>query len=174
MEEVLNIGLDWNINKRVFFLEESQILQWVLQDVDVLPVVASGIDFALVYCGNSISTRDPKRINKFIKKAGDIIGLKMKTWVREEQRLLGKYSHLLHDTLQQQRKLFFFESLVNAAFVLFVIRWCPLKQKGCFLLGRNQRLEGTKPLERQQKGKRSWKCLVPLGLAHLTLFSSAL
>jgi len=77
---------------------------------DLLPV-CDAIYFAVACWGSSISSRDASRINKLIRKAGTVIGLKLETFEsvmskRSLTKLLSIMddpSQPLHKTLQGQR-----------------------------------------------------------------------
>ena len=77
-------------------------------------VVASALFFAVVCWGSSIRASDTNRLNKLIKKAGSVIGVKPDTFEAVvERRTLNKLlsimdnpDHPLHHTLDRQRSSF--------------------------------------------------------------------
>ena len=77
-------------------------------------VVESAISFAAICWGSSIRTRDLKRINKLIRKAGSVLGGTLETLeMIVQKRMLHKLmemmedsSHPLHNTLIKQQSVF--------------------------------------------------------------------
>jgi len=118
----LNNRLDWTSNtnavykhEQTVFPAEAQILQCEqILEIVYQSVMASAIYFAVVCWGSSISARDDSRINKLIRKAGTVIGLKMETFESVmNKRSLNKLlsimdnpSHPLHKILQGQQSSF--------------------------------------------------------------------
>ena len=77
-------------------------------------VVASAILFAVVYWGSRLRVADGNRLNKLIRKASDVVGLKLDTLTAvSDRRMLLKLrailqygSHPLHNAVVKQRSSF--------------------------------------------------------------------
>ena len=77
-------------------------------------VMASAIVFAGVCWGSSLRVADANRLNKLIRKASDVVGVKLDTLtVVSDRRMLSKVrailqhvSHPLHNALVKQRSTF--------------------------------------------------------------------
>ena len=77
-------------------------------------VVASVLFFGVVCWGGNINTRDANKINKLVRKAGSVVGIKLDNLeaVAEERTrrkldaILRNPSHPLYDELQQMGSTF--------------------------------------------------------------------
>ncbi|KAI4898558.1 hypothetical protein NFI96_004317 [Prochilodus magdalenae] len=121
----LDNKLDWSSNtsavfkrgqSRLYFLRKLRSfgvctkLLWTFYQ----SVVASAIFYSVVCWGNSINKTAINKLNKLVKKAGSVIGLKLDTLeVVAEKRTLNKLlavmdnaSHPLHCAVEKQRSTF--------------------------------------------------------------------
>ena len=77
-------------------------------------VVESAISFAAICWGSSIRTRDLKRINKLIRKAGSVLGVTLeplelivqKRMLHKLMKMMKDSSHPLHQTVIKQKSVF--------------------------------------------------------------------
>ena len=95
-------GLNWKANteavykkgmSRLYFLRKLRSFNVCSKMLEIFyqSVVASALFFAVVCWGNSIRASDTNRLNKLIKKAGSVIGLKPDTFEAVvERRTLNK------------------------------------------------------------------------------------
>ena len=121
----LNNKLDWSNNtealyrkgqSRLFFLRRlrsfnvcNRMLQMFYQSV-----VASALFFAVACWGGGIKAGDANRLNKLVKKAGSVVGVKLDSLeVVAERRMRGMInailenpSHPLHEELRLMRSTF--------------------------------------------------------------------
>ena len=118
----LDNKLDWSVNtdalykkgqSRLFFLRKlrslnicNKMLQMFYQSV-----VASVLFYAAVCWGGSLGKKQAKRLDKLVKKAGSVIGVKMDSLeevverytMRMVEAILNNMDHPLHNTLMDQR-----------------------------------------------------------------------
>ena len=121
----LNNRLDWRTNtnavykkgmSRLYFLRKLRSFNVCSKMLEIFyqSVMASAIYFAVVCWGSSISARDASRINKLIRKAGSVMGLKLETFESVMSRrslnkllsIMDNPDHPLHNTVQGQRSSF--------------------------------------------------------------------
>ncbi|KAK0152303.1 putative RNA-directed DNA polymerase from transposon X-element [Merluccius polli] len=101
---VIDNRLDWKSNTKAvykkgmsrLFPEEAEIFQRVQQD----SVVASAIFFAAVCWGSSIRASDTNRLDKIIKKADSVLGLRLESFESVvERRTLKKLLSIIDHSL---------------------------------------------------------------------------
>lgn len=126
----LDNKLDWSLNtdalykkghSRLFFLRKlrsldicSKMLQMFYQSV-----VASVLFYAAVCWGGSIRHKDARRLDKLVKRAGSVIGVRLDTLEEVVERCTLKMSkaivnnpgYPLHNTLMDQKKLWWMAPL---------------------------------------------------------------
>lgn len=104
--------------KSRLFPEEAELLQCVQQDVgDVLPVCCcqTHFFFAVVCWSSNIRACDTNRLDKMIKKAGSVLGLKLESletvveskMLNEIFPIIDNDQHPLHHTVDRQQGSFF-------------------------------------------------------------------
>ena len=110
--------LDWTKNTEVLYKKGQSRLYFLrrLRSFNICrtmlrmsyeSVVASAILFAVVYWGSRLRVADGNRLNKLIRKASDVVGLKLDTLTAvSDRRMLSKLqpilqygSHSLHNAL---------------------------------------------------------------------------
>ena len=121
----LNNKLDWTRHaeavykkgqSRLFFLRRLRsfnICRTMLR-MFYQSVVASAIFFAVTCWGSGMKVADTNRLNKLIRRAGDVVGEELDTltigsarrMLSRLQSILDNVSHPLYDTLAQQRSTF--------------------------------------------------------------------
>ncbi|KAK0147391.1 hypothetical protein N1851_013140 [Merluccius polli] len=118
---VIDNRLDWKSNTEAvykkgmsrLFPEDAEIFQRMLE-IFYQSVVASAIFFAAVCWCSSIRASDTNRLDKIIKKAGSVLGLRLESFESVvERRTLKKLlsiidndQHPLHHTVVRQRSTF--------------------------------------------------------------------
>ena len=120
-----NNKLDWTRNteavykkgqSRLFFLRRLRsfnICRTMLR-MFYESVVASRIFFAVTCWGSGLKVADNNRLNKLIRRAGDVVGEELDTLTTVAERrmlsrlqsILDNVAHPLYDTLAQQRSTF--------------------------------------------------------------------
>lgn len=122
---VIDNGLDWKSNteavykkgmSRLYFLRKLRSFNVCSKMLEIFyqSVVASAIFFAVVCWGGSIRASDTNRLEKIIKKAGSVLGLKLESFetVMERRKLnkllsiMDNDQHPLHHTVNRQRSTF--------------------------------------------------------------------
>lgn len=119
---VVGNRLDWKSNmktvykKGLYFLRKLRSFNMYSKMLEIFyqSGVASDIFVAAVCWGSSIRTSDTSKLEKIIKKAGFVVGLKLKPFETVvERRMLSKLlsivdneEHPFHNTLDRQRSTF--------------------------------------------------------------------
>ena len=118
----LDNKLDWSLNtdalykkgqSRLFFLRKlrsvdicNKMLQMFYQTA-----VASALFYAAVCWGGSLSSKQARRLDRIVKKAGSVMGVRMdsledvveRSTMRMVEAILNNVDHPLHDTFEDQR-----------------------------------------------------------------------
>ncbi|XP_034088755.1 uncharacterized protein LOC117557164 [Gymnodraco acuticeps] len=121
----LDNGLNWRINtdavhkkgmSRLYFLRKLRYFHVCSKMLEIFyrSVVASALFFAVVCWGGSIRAGDTSRINKLIRKAGSVIGIKLDPFEAVVERrtlnrllsIMDNPTHPLHLQLDSQRSSF--------------------------------------------------------------------
>ncbi|KAL3065695.1 hypothetical protein OYC64_015782 [Pagothenia borchgrevinki] len=121
----LDNGLNWRINtdavykkgmSRLYFLRKLRSFNVCSKMLEIFyqSVVASALFFAAVCWGGSIRAGDTSRINKLIRKAGSVIGIKLDPFEAVVERrtlnrllsIMDNPTHPLHLQLDSQRSSF--------------------------------------------------------------------
>ena len=121
----LDNRLEWKVNTEYIYKKGQSRLYFLrkLRSFNVCPkmlhifyksVVESAISFAAICWGSGIRTRDLKRINKLIKKAGSVLGVTLepleliiqKRMLHKLMKIMEDSSHPLHNTVKKQQSVF--------------------------------------------------------------------
>ena len=121
----LDNRLEWKCNteyiykkgqSRLYFLRKLRSFNVCTKMLHIFykSVVESAISFAAICWGSSIRTRDLKRINKLIRKAGSVLGVTLeplelivqKRMLHKLMKMMEDSSHPLHDTVIKQQSVF--------------------------------------------------------------------
>ena len=121
---VIDNKLDWKSNteavykkgmSRLYFLRKLRSFNVCSKMLEIFyqSVVASAIFFAAVCWGSSIRASNTNRLDKIIKKAGSVLGLRLQSFESVVERTLKKRfsiidndQHPLHHTVVRQRSTF--------------------------------------------------------------------
>ena len=118
----LDNKLEWKCNteyiskkgqSRLYFLRKLRSFNVCTKMLHIFyrSVVESAIIFAAICWGSSIRTRDLKRINKLIRKAGSVLGVTLeplelivqKRMLHKLMKMMEDSSHPLHNTVIKQQ-----------------------------------------------------------------------
>ena len=118
----LDNRLEWKCNtkyiykkgqSRLYFLRKLRSFNVCTKMLHIFyrSVVESAISFAAICWGSSIRTRDLKRINKLIRKAGSVLGVTLELIVQKRMlhklmKMMEDSSHPLQNTVIKQQSVF--------------------------------------------------------------------